>query len=1263
MSELPSTNLDPVPTLPRHLDQVCDRFERAWRSTGASDPPPRIEDYLPAGVAGTEQAALLAELIALDVAYRKRRGEVLHADHYRDRFPDLDEAALAQALAALPGACPEPAPPPTVLEAPPGDEPDSALLGRRIGPYLIEQRVGRGGMGSVYRALREDTYRQQVALKVVRPGLDGAEVLRRFQTERQVLAELPHPHIARLLDGGTTSDGRPYLVMEYIDGESLDRYCERRQLGTRERVQLLQAVCAAVQHAHEHGVLHRDLKPGNVLVTADGTVKVTDFGLAKRLESGPDGSVPTPSGAVLGTPNYMAPEQAGGEARRIGPAVDVYSLGAILYELLTGRPPFRGETPLDTLWQVLTEQPVPPSRLHPRLPRNLETICLKCLEKDPQKRYPSVRALAGDLGRFLEGKPVTARPVGWLERSWRWCRRKPALAAASGLALVAGGVALLVSLLFAIHEYRAAERIGQEQKKTAAALRESQQRAATLALDQGLSLCERGEVGRGMLWLVRSLELAPKEAVDLRRVIRINLSGWRTQLRVQRQLLRGPALVCQVGFHPNGKLLLTAFEDGTVQLWDAATGDPVGQVMRHEKAVEAFACSRDHKLLATAGNDRTARLWDAATGRPIGKPLGHPDRVRALIFSPDGKVLLTGCHDGVCRFWEVATGLPVGEPLRHDKGITTIAYSPDGKTILSGSERTARLWDADRRTPVGDKMRHREAVGAAVFSPDGKMIVTGSLDHTARRWDAATGKPLAGEPMQHLGWEEGRPADVPARVSVAVAISPDSKKVLTGGDDGTARLWDAASGKPLTHPLRHPDWIADVAFSPDGRSVLTACADGNARLWDAATGQPLGPPFPYGGGINQVAFSPDGATVLLGGNDRTARLWETTLPRSASPPLIHLDGVLAGAFSPDGRLAVTAGKDRTVRLWDSATGQPLGKPLPHLELVPDLAFSPDGKTLATATRAGALLLWDVAARKLRFDPPPRHQKHIYCVTFSPDGRTVLTGSHDGTARLWDVATGQQRALLPHGGNIYKVAYSPDNRIVATGSSDHTARLWDAATGKFLGLVRHAGAIQDLAFSPDGRLLATASSDGTARLWDVASQQACSPPLEHQTLVWSLAFSPDGKLLLTGSDDRTARLWHVATGQQASPPLVNSGGLSSVAFSPDGRTVLTGGHDGTARLWDVATGKPLGPPLRHRKDIRRVVYRPDGRRVLTASMDGTARLWDVPEKLEGDVERLKFWVEVSSGMELATDGSVRWLEAQELRQRRQRLQKLGGPPLH
>jgi tetratricopeptide (TPR) repeat protein len=373
-------------------------------------------------------------------------------------LPHHSDAAETQSLA----------PPQSADTTPPTNPPQAVpLAGQRVGPYEVRQQIGSGGMGTVYLAVRVDDYHQQVALKVLRSNLAGDELVQRFRTERQLLAGLSHPHVGRLLDGGTIGDGMPYLVMEYIDGQPLDRYCDARQLTTRDRARLLLPVCAAIHYAHQHTVIHRDLKPGNVLVTADGVPKVVDFGLAKRLGPGDD-SQRTHTGVVLGTPCYMAPEQAAGKSAAVGPATDVYALGAILYELLTGRPPFRADTPLDTVLQVLHAEPVPPSRLHPNLPRDLETICLKCLHKDPHKRFASAEALAEDLRRFLAGEPIVARPVGRLERVWRWARRSPKVAgllAALVVAVVGGFTAVTWLWLLAEERGRALARQTAEAEK------------------------------------------------------------------------------------------------------------------------------------------------------------------------------------------------------------------------------------------------------------------------------------------------------------------------------------------------------------------------------------------------------------------------------------------------------------------------------------------------------------------------------------------------------------------------------------------------------------------------------------------------------------------------------------------------------------------------------------------------------------------------------------------------------------------------------
>jgi hypothetical protein len=677
------------------------------------------------------QAAFVREACGGDSALRAELEKLLAHDQQAQGEQLFQQPCPVNARALLPAA--ESATP--IMESASGSE--DSFVGRRVGPYLIQELIGSGGMGSVYRALRQDSYRQQVALKVIRPGLDSAEVLRRFHTERQVLADLAHPHLARLLDGGATEDGRPYFVMEYIDGQPLDRYCESRQLGTRQRVELFRSVCEAVRHAHERGVLHRDLKPANVLVTADGTVKVTDFGLAKRLVDKPGASAPaylTQTGAVLGTPCYMAPEQAAGKGAEVGAAADVYALGAILYELLTGRPPFRAETALDTLRQLLTAEPVPPGRLHPKLPRDLETICLKCLDKEPRRRYPSSAALVDDLGRFLRGEPIQARPVGKLARLWRWCRRNPVLAPVSGLAVLSLAAVIVLGVTFAIQQHRAAGRLREGKVQTEAALAAAERTNALLTLHRGLVLCEQGQVNLGLLWLGQALQIISRvpgpQAAEVEEAIRLNLAAWASTVRPLREIVPHEAKIRAVAFSADGRDMFTASGGQTARFrcWQARAAKPGGDPLSDERDTRSVAISPDGRTAASVGVDHKVRIWDLSTRRLRAEPLVPGVEVTTVTFSPDGRLLLTAhalaeqAH--AVRLWDVAGGGDCSEwRRRHGHGRKQERHHPHmgcgGGTSLGqtkaapGPDHRGRLQFRWRQGGQRRPGRHCQAMGRA----------------------------------------------------------------------------------------------------------------------------------------------------------------------------------------------------------------------------------------------------------------------------------------------------------------------------------------------------------------------------------------------------------------------------------------------------------------------------------------------------------------------------------------------------------------------
>jgi len=1173
----------------------------------------------------------------------------------------------------------------------PDDLPEGTRV-RYFGDYALLEPLGRGGMGVVYRA-RQRSLNRLVALKMIRTGrFASADELRRFHNEAEAVATLDHPHIVPIYEVGEHRRHH-YFSMKLIMGGSLAERLAKFASDPRAAARLVATAARAVHHAHQRGVLHRDLKPANILIDEQGQPHVTDFGLARRLEA--DSGL-TQSGALLGTPSYMAPEQTSGRRSAITMATDVYGLGAILFATLTGRAPFAADSMAETLQQVRERVPEPPSRLNRRVGRDLETICLKCLDKDPKRRYGSAEELAEDLDRWLAGMPILARPLGPTERLWRWSRRNPALAAASVLALTGLMAATAVSAASAVAQRQAAQVLRKERDKTQVALIESRHLSARLALDRGLGLCEQGHADYGLLWLARGLQLTPADADGLQRLLRLSLAGWRHQVHPLRAILEHQAQVLSVAFRPDGRAILTGGWDYTARLWDA-DGKPMGDPWQHQAAVGSVTFSPDGRMALTLSYAGVAQLWDVASAKPLGEPFPHKPFVRVAVWSPDGRTVLTCGGDGSMWLWNAATRKPVlralqahGKPLTHDGDIVAVAFSPDGKRILTGSfDHTARTWDAATGKALGEPMTHQDQVIAVSFSPDGKKVLTGSFDHTARLWDGSSGRPLT-EPLWHS-----------ERV-YAAAFSPDGKLVMTGGGDRFARLWDAVTGTPLGMPMPHSGGVSLVAFSPDSRMALTGSSDNTSRLWDVPAGMPIGAPLRHQGFLQGAVFSPDGQLVLTGSYDRSARLWNVAAGPHATvlrhegriteratgfepttstraDELRHSGMITIAIFSPDGRSVLTGDWDGTARFWDTASGKPTGKPIQHSDPITAAAFHPDGKTIVIGSGKhqfqggevidrGEARLWNVADRV----PSPysiNHQSVITALAFSPDGRTILTGSADKTARLWEAASGRPVSPpLKHHDAVVAVAFRPDGKVVLTADRDVTER-WDVANGRSLGPpLRHGGdgTTMDLAFRPDGQAVLAGSDDHTARIYGCTTGKPLGAPLQHQGMVAAVAFSPDGKLAVTGSQDATARLWDVATGRPVGEPLRHQAQVMDVAFSPDSKTVLTASYDDIAQLWDVATGRPIGPPWRHPIFVRSVSFSPDGKYALTLTGGdegrNNARLWKIPIPVEGDAERISRWVQSLSGMELDSGDAARALDASAWQARLRDLQQHGGPPI-
>lgn len=1071
--------------------------------------------------------------------------------------------------------------------------------------YAVGGELARGGIGRIIRA-RDARLRRPVAIKELLDTSGGSN--ERFVREALLTARLQHPAIVPVYEAGRWPSGEPFYAMKLVSGRSLDEVVEDAH-SLEERIALLPHVLAvtdAIAYAHSEHIIHRDLKPHNILVGAFGETVVVDWGLAKDLaaSASPNAadrhhhSLPgsdslarnlTMTGSVMGTPAYMPPEQATG--REVDERADVYALGAILYHVLAGVPPYDGKTSVQILAQVTSGPPVPLLQIEPKIPLELVTIVKKAMARERGARYRTAQELAEDLRRFQTGQFVSAHRYSPLELLLRFLRRyrAPLAVAAAALAVLFVAGAWGLRKIMIARDTAEKKQLEAETERTMAAIR-----ADELTIEQARASLERDPT--------RTVQLLASLSGAFSDTSRARVLASDARARGLSVILRGhTGAVNAIAFAKTGGKLATASDDHTMRLWNLATLESRALV-GHADEVWKIALSPDSRTLISAGKDKTARVWNLDTGASRALS-GHAAPIHAIALSPDASRLATFGADGEGRLWDLRTDQD--RPLEgHTSAVETATFNQAGDRLISAStDGTVRLWSAS----TGESavmLNVPDPTPIAAYSPNRKLIGVGSSSGV---WivDIASGK------SRLLG-------AIPDGV-LSIAFTPDGGSLAAAAQDGAVRLYSVSGGPPRVFQSTHFP-VLKVAVSPNGKLLAASGTDRVVRVWDIARGEARAL-IGFEDTAADLEFSPDEASIAAGSWDQTARIFSVT---DGAPVVLTWPHkkILSMDLSPSGDQIVTTGDDGAAYIGSLAGGEPT--PLAgHEGDVMGAVFSPEGDRVATAGADGAVRVFDLTGHTVwRFNA---HEFSINSIVFSPDGRLVASSSGGSAVHIADTDSGEDRRLAGHEGGVFGLAFSPDGKWLASGGRDRTARLWNVETGEGRAVTKHDAGVHALAFSPNGAVLASSGADHTVRLTPIDGSEPRAFDVGGNG-VTHLRFSPSGDLLLTIMNDTSIHVWKTATGERHRSLRGHDQYARHAAFSPDGRTIATASEDQTVRLWDLDTGESR--PLRgHVGPVIDVRFSPDGASIISAGSDGTVRIW--PDDLPRDLAELRAWLQEKS----------------------------------
>ena len=1130
-------------TLLRRVVSACERFEDGWKG----DKRPSLESCLDS-VSDADRSRLLHELLALELELRRKAGEQPEPAEYFARFPH-DIPVIQSAFACRSRGVDTNL---LNLSTPPLAGPictpvaGKLPIDESIGGYKILAKIGSGGMGVVYRAEQTSAGKRLVALKCIRPDFlealrpaARAEAIARFRTEVEAISKLDHPNLVPVFEVGEV-DGCPYFSMKYLEGGTLADRLAAGPLSNPDAAALMEKVARAVHHANERMILHRDVKPGNILFNRVGKPYVADFGLAKQLE--PLQMQATPSRAELGTPAYMSPEQARG-TEAIDARTDVYGLGATLYHALTGRPPFEAGFVAETLRQVLDEEPVPPRFLNPSVNRDLETICLKCLEKSPARRYATAEALADELQRVQAGEPIAARPPGLGRRLARWGRRN-----ANRIGFAAAGVVVVTSMV-----------VGFLPRRQVAPVSDPR------------------------------FSVAPSDIPYVQRLRDINEHIAHGDSDIAWTFLMPPTL----NLEPQDPRSFEAY-----YLWHLFSRDRLILANGRRGSGKELCVTRNGQFVVSFDFDNHVRKWDVAGGRLISDKALPIQRGPSGTFTADGRYIPLIDDEGGKRkiaIWDVEAD----PPKRVETGVELLGYgasiSGDGRRIAYACKPhgdkddlyEVRVCETDQSTVhcifAGD------AVSSWAISPDGNSLAV------ARRGEQNGAKQFGIIIFDLRNIEQPRATPfipVQSPFITAMRFSRDSQS-LFAGDPGGSVYRIALSPPHVLHQARVADGPVDqLAVSPDGRT-LTVCsvkpaANNKSDYWlsviDAETCQRRRS-WKTGHAVHAIAYSSDYRAVITGSEDG---LRYTPL-ENISDVTICKDSdrseAWSVAYSPSGDALLVAGEEHWLGILDPLSGQVLERIKGHEAMVSCVAWSPDGEFFVSGgfERAEGKLsknirIWNRdGSRRAVLDG---QDTSLYCVAVSNDGTTIASGGKGGQICLWDLKTGARKSLKQHADNVHEVMFLNDEHSLISVSDDGQICLWNWRDGSLLDSFSDHYRLLAAARSKDNNRFATGNDSGIVRLWRVEKDRLVQMhSLSGPASIRAMCFTPDGKSLAISGDDKKIRFWQVSSGLELFAISDLPHYVHRLSFSFDGQRLAAALHNGEVRIYyapKVAKPSPFLP---------------------------------------------------------------------------------------